>query len=206
MKLKKYNMDGADIGELEVSDAVFNIDAKKEVIYELIKKENNNERQGNASTKGRGDAAGGGEKPWRQKGTGRARQGTIRATQWVGGGRPFGPKPRELKKELPQKKRQAAYRAIFSLKAHQGSLRVIDEIKVAEPKTRLVAQLLKNLKAKGTVTLLLDEDDRNLKLALRNLQGVRYLNVARLRGKELFYNKEIIGSEKAIRKLEEMFQ
>lgn len=205
MKIQKFNTDGGSVGELELSDAVFNIDYNKQIIYDIIKAENANKRQGNAATKGRSELSGGGAKPWRQKGTGRARQGSIRATQWVGGGVPFGPKPKDFSIKVPQKVKQAAYRAIFSLKANGGQIKALDALSLESHKTSQIHRILKNFNLsdkKQKVTILVDNEDKNLKLAMRNIPHVNYLNVNRLSGRSLFYNKMILGTEEALKKVE----
>ncbi len=202
-------MQGESVGDLEVSDAVFNVDYNKQVIYDIIKAENANQRQGNAATKSRGMVSGGGSKPWRQKGTGRARQGTIRATQWVGGGIPFGPKPRDLEVRLPKKVKHAAYRAILSLKANEGKLMILDSLQIDAPKTSYMSTMLRNFKfmdKNQKITILVSDENKDIKLASRNIPNLTYLNVQRLSGRSLFYNKMILGTEDAIKKLEEMFQ
>lgn len=202
MKVAKYNAEGSQLGEIDVDDSVFNVQVNKGLIYEVIRAEDTNKRQGNASTKGRSFVSGGGAKPWRQKGTGRARQGSTRATQWVGGGIPHGSKARDFQIKMPQKMRHSAFRSILSFKANEGSLRVLDQFQVYEPKTRLVAEMLKKMEVKSSVTFLFHEDDKNLKLAMRNIPYLKYLHVSRLSGRDLFYNKEIIATEGAIREIE----
>lgn len=206
MKLPKFNIKGQSISEIEVSDSVFNVAVNRSLIHDLIKQENNNLRQGNASTKGRSDVSGGGIKPWKQKGTGRARQGSIRATQWVGGGVPFGSKPRSFKSKMPQKMRQSAYRNILSLKANEGKFKVIDQLLITEPKTKLMAEVIRNFNINEKVLFIVANEDRNFKLAARNLPNVKYLHVTRLSGRDLFYNKLVIGTEEAVRQLEKIYQ
>ncbi len=202
MKLPKFNMDGQQTGEVDLNDSVFNVAVNKGLIYDLIRAEQMNRRQGNASTKGRSFVSGGGAKPWRQKGTGRARQGSIRATQWVGGGVPHGAKPRPFEIRMPQKMRQSAYRSILSYKANMGAVKVLDQFVLAEAKTRLAAAVLKKLEINYKITIVLDDDSSSLKLALRNIPNVKYIHFSRLSGQDLFLNKEILVTEKAAKELE----
>lgn len=206
MKLPKYSLDGSKTGEIELDDTVFKIDPNRQLIYEVIKSEEANSRTGTAATKTRGMVRGGGAKPWRQKGTGRARQGTIRATQWVGGGIPFGPKPRDYSYKLPKKMRKNAICSILSYKANNGAIRIFDELKISEPKTRILASILKQLKINHKVTILIAEEDKNFKIAARNLKNVKYLHVSRLCARDLFLNKEILATANAIRGIEEIYK
>jgi large subunit ribosomal protein L4 len=206
MKLPKYSTGGDKIGEIELDDSVFKVDANRELIYQIIKSEEANKRLGCAATKTRGMVSGGGAKPWRQKGTGRARQGSTRATQWVGGGIPFGPHPRNFSYKIPKKMRQNAIRAILSYKANNGAIRILDKMEVQEPKTKIIAGMLKKLNIKHRVTMLISEENKNFKLAARNIPNLKYLHVSRLSGRELFINKEILASEEAIKMIEKLYK
>lgn len=206
MKLPKYSIDGSKIGEIELDDSVFKVNTNPHLIFEIIKSEESNKRLGNASTKSRGMVRGGGAKPWRQKGSGRARQGSIRSTQWVGGGIPFGPKPRDFSLKLPKKIKRNAIRSILSFKANNGALRVFEEIAIEKPKSNIIAKILNKLKIKHKVTFLISEENTNFKLAARNIKNVNYLHSSRLNGRQLFMNKEILASEAAIKKIESIYK
>lgn len=161
MKIDKYSKDGKVVGQVELSDDVFNSEINDVLIYELIKAANANLRQGTHKTKERAEVHGGGAKPWRQKGTGRARAGTTRSPIWVGGGTVFGPRPRDYRVDLPKKIKKAAYRSLFSLKAKEGSLKVIEDFTVTG-KTKEMASIGKALEVNKGV-LIADLEDNLLK-------------------------------------------
>ena len=198
MLLDKYSIVGEVIGEVELSDSVFQAKINDVLIYELIKAANANLRQGTHSTKGRAEVRGGGAKPWRQKGTGRARHGSIRSPQWRTGGVTFGPKPRNYRVELPQKMRREAYRALFSLKAKEGSVKIVEDFKINEGKTREIVKIRKSLKFEKGMLLTHDEDPL-IKRAIRNIPSFNYNNVDRISGRDIFYSKTVIITESALK-------
>lgn len=199
MKVDKYSKDGKVVGQVELPDSVFGVEVNDVLVYEYIKAANANLRQGTHSAKERSDVRGGGAKPWRQKGTGRARAGTSRSPIWRGGGVVFGPRPRNYRIELPRKLKQAAFRSIFSLKAKQGKLRVVEDFTV-DGKTKEMAGIGKALSlTKGL--LVTQNDDAQLKRSIKNIPWFQYNNVNRLSGRDIFYSKEIVITEGAIETL-----
>ncbi len=163
------------MGDLELSETVFGAPVNEGLVHQAVVRYLANQRQGTASTKTRGEVSGGGRKPWRQKGTGRARQGSIRAPQWVGGGTVFGPKPRDYRQAMPKKARRAALRSALSSKVASGELLVLDELTFEEPKTKKMVEVLQNLKAAGASALVVTgELDRNVILSARNIPGRRH--------------------------------
>src|SRR5690606_18727326 len=157
-----YNTKGEQVGDIELRDDIFGVEANEALVHQAVVRYLANQRQGTASTKTRGEVSGGGRKPWRQKGTGRARHGSIRSPIWVGGGTVFGPKPRDYRQAMPKKARRAALRSALSSKVAAGEFLVLDELQLAQPKTRQVVELLNNLNAKGSSALLVTADlDRN---------------------------------------------
>ncbi|HOT45339.1 MAG TPA: 50S ribosomal protein L4 [Spirochaetota bacterium] len=203
MKVDKYSIDGKVVGSVELSDSVFSSEVNDILIYELIKSANANLRQGTHKTKGRSEVSGGGVKPWRQKGTGRARAGSSRSPIWKGGGTVFGPVPRSYRIDLPRTLKRSAYRALFSLKARQGSIKVVEDFKV-NGKTKEVAKIGKALAiSKGTI--IADSDDSMLKRSVKNIPWLTYNNVNRISSKDIFYSKELIITESAVLKLNERY-
>jgi len=203
MKVDKYSIDGKVVGSVELSDSVFSAEVNDILIYELIKSANANLRQGTHKTKGRSEVSGGGVKPWRQKGTGRARSGSSRSPIWKGGGTVFGPVPRSYRIDLPRTLKRSAYRALFSLKARQGSIKVVEDFKV-NGKTKEVAKIGKALAiSKGTI--IADSDDSMLKRSVRNIPWLTFNNVNRISSKDIFYSKELIITESAVLKLNERY-
>ncbi len=203
MKVDKYSIDGKVVGSIELSDSVFSAEVNDILIYELIKSANANLRQGTHKTKGRSEVSGGGVKPWKQKGTGRARAGSSRSPIWKGGGTVFGPVPRSYRIDLPRTIRRSAYRALFSLKARQGSIKVVEDFKV-NGKTKEVAKIGKALSiSKGTI--IADSDDSMLKRSVKNIPWLIYNNVNRISSKDIFYSKELIITESAVLKLNERY-
>jgi large subunit ribosomal protein L4 len=203
MKVDKYSIDGKVVGSVELSDSVFSAEVNDILIYELIKSANANLRQGTHKTKGRSEVSGGGVKPWRQKGTGRARSGSSRSPIWKGGGTVFGPVPRSYRIDLPRTLKRSAYRALFSLKARQGSIKVVEDFKV-NGKTKEVAKIGKALAiSKGTI--IADSDDSMLKRSVKNIPWLTFNNVNRISSKDIFYSKELIITESAVLKLNERY-
>jgi len=170
----------------------------------LIKSANANLRQGTHMTKQRAQIQGGGAKPWRQKGTGRARQGSIRAPQWRGGGTIFGPQPRDYRQDLPKNMRRKAYISLFSLKAKEGAVKVVEEISITDGKTKAMAKIGISLGVEKGV-LVTASDDSMLKRAIRNLPWFAYNNVKRLSGRDIFYAKTLVITEGAVGALAELF-
>jgi len=170
MVIDKYSTEGKVVGQVELDDRVFNVKINDVLIYKLIKTANANLRQGTASTKERSLIRGGGAKPWRQKGTGRARAGTSRSPIWTGGGTVFGPHPRSYAFSLPKKVRKSAIRMVLTSKLREDKLTVLDKIDIEAPKTKLFAEMMKNLGVQDQKTLfLIPEKNSDLTRASRNL-------------------------------------
>lgn len=203
MKVDKYSIDGKVVGSVELSDSVFGAEVNDALIYELIKSANANLRQGTHKTKGRSEVSGGGAKPWKQKGTGRARAGSSRSPIWKGGGTIFGPVPRSYRIDLPRTLKRSAYRALLSLKAKQGSIKVLEDFK-ASGKTKEVAGIGKALSVSKGV-FISDSDDSMLKRSIKNIPWLVYNNVNRISGKDIFNSKDLIITESAVKLLNERY-
>jgi len=203
MKIDKYSIEGSVVGSVELSDGVFGSEINDVLIYELVKSANANMRQGTHKAKERSEVRGGGSKPWRQKGTGRARHGSIRSPIWKGGGATFGPRPRSYRIELPRSIKRSAYRSLFSLKAKQGSIKIVEDFTVSG-KTRDMAKIGKALSvSKGL--LISGSDDLPLRRSIRNIPWLIYNNVNRISGRDVFYSKNLIITESALKKLNERY-
>jgi len=204
MMVDKYSVDGTLKGKAELNDSVFNSKVNDILLYELIRAANANLRQGTHGTKERSDVRGGGAKPWRQKGTGRARQGSNRSPQWKGGGTIFGPRPRDYRIDMPRKMKQEAYRSLFSLKAKVNSIKVIEDFSVTDGKTKEMAVIGKALSVKKGV-LIADSEDLKLKRAIKNIPWFSFNNVNRLSGRDVFYAQTLLITESALRKINEKY-
>lgn len=206
MKVDKYSIDGKVIGQVDLSDEVFGAEINDHIVYEYIKAANANLRQGTHKTKGRSEVRGGGAKPWRQKGTGRARAGSSRSPIWKGGGTIFGPVPRDYSIELPKKIKKAAFVSIFSIKAKEGAVKVVEDFKV-EGKTKDIAKIGNALSVTKAILISgkSDSEDSLLKRAIRNIPWFRYNNVSRISGRDVFFSKEVIITESAVNQINEKF-
>jgi large subunit ribosomal protein L4 len=190
MKVDVFNMKGEKVGKVELPEKIFEAPVKVDLMHQAYVRQMANKRLGTHSTKGRSEVSGGGRKPWRQKGTGRARQGSIRAAQWVGGGKIFTPKPRSYEKSMPKKMRRAALRSALTVKASEGEIVMLDELKIAEVKTRLMAQAIEAMVGDEKVLLLIPdntseyEDVRKVCANLANVKTLlaNYLNIRDLLG------------------------
>lgn len=198
--------EGKELKKLKLSGHVFNTEsASEDTIYYAIHNELANMRVGTASTKGRAEVRGSGAKPWRQKGTGRARAGHKRSPIWVGGGVVFGPKPRDYSYTLPKKVKRLAFRSILTQKIDQNLLTVVEDFNIENGKTKDMAQVLKNLSANSRTVLVLTDADTMLKRAGKNIPNLTILSYNRLRAHDLFYAKRVIVLEKAALSLGEFY-
>ncbi len=173
MEVDLYSMNGATLGKFKLSDKIFNRKINEHLIWEVVNYYQANQRQGTVSTKTRAEVSGGGRKPWRQKGTGRARHGSIRSPIWVGGGIVFGPKPRSFRKEMPKKKKRQALLMALSDRARENRIIVVDELKVAEPKTKIMVDFLKKMNLAGKKVLTVTEKiDENIRRSSQNIANL----------------------------------
>ena len=202
-QVAKYDTTGNQVGDIELDDCVFNQKINEDAVHQVINAQLAGIRQGTASTKTRGEVRGGGRKPWRQKGTGRARHGSIRSPLWVGGGIIFGPKPRSYQQKVNKKVKKLALRSILTDKLNHQNILVVDDIKFDQPKTKQVVELLARLKLEGKkVIIVIPEKDANLYLSARNIPGVKTLLVEALNAYDLLNNDCIVMTERAVEKVE----
>ncbi len=203
-KLAVYNMLGEKIDTMEVSDSIFAAEVNKAVLHQVVVNYLANQRQGTQSTKTRTEVSGGGIKPWRQKGTGRARQGSIRAPQWTGGGVALGPKPRDYRYRLNKKVKKIALRSALSAKYEAFEIFVIDDLKVEEIKTQTIAKLLKGLEIDTKALIVTAECDEKVYKSARNIKGVTPTYVGVLNTYEILKHDKFIVAKDAIAKIEEV--
>ena len=201
MNIDVYDAQGQILRQVDIPDGVFGVEVQDHLLYEVVRYQLARRRQGTAHTKSRSAVRGGGRKPWRQKGTGRARAGSRRSPLWRGGGTVFGPMPRTYAYSMPKKKRRAALCGALTLKLRENGFRVIDQFDVAQPKTRQIVQLIKNFTEASKVLLLIGEPNEALDLSARNIQQVKVLPVAGLNVYDLLHHTTVICAEEALDKI-----
>ena len=200
-----YNADGKVVGSMDLNENVFGVEVRSDVMHEVVVNYLANQRQGTQSTKTRTEVRGGGIKPGRQKGTGRARQGSIRAPQWVGGGVALGPKPRDYRYTLNKKVRRLALKSALSSKVLENEIIVLDAFACEEIKTKQVTTLLKNLNVNEKALIVLPENDKNVVLSARNIEGVDTTYVGAINTYEVLNHTKCIILKDAVTKLEEVY-
>ena len=204
-KLNVLNVSGQNVGEIELSDSIFGVEVNGHVLYEVVKNQLANKRQGTQSAKTRAEVRGGGRKPWKQKGTGRARQGSTRSVQWVGGGVAFAPKPRSYKYTLPKKVRRLAMKSALSSKVQNSEVIVLDALNMDAPKTQEFAQILNNINAaKKALVVIADKNDNVIKSA-RNIEGVQTALVNTMNVYDILKYDSFIITTDAVKKVEEVY-
>ena len=204
-KIDVYNMQGKKVSDIELNENVFGIKPNEKIVHIALVNYMANQRQGTANTKTRAEVSGGGRKPWRQKGTGRARQGSIRAPQWFKGGIALGPKPRDYSYRINKKERQLAIKSLLSAKVLENNLVVVEKLDLKEIKTKNMVKTLENLKVEGKTLIILPEKNKNVQSSARNIEGVKTsltntINVYDL----LKYNKLILTVD-SVKSLEEVY-
>lgn len=204
-KVALYNVSGQSVGEIELNDDVFGIEVNEHAVYEAVKSLLANKRQGTQSVKTRGEVRGGGRKPWRQKGTGRARQGSTRSPNWVGGGVVFAPKPRDYSYRINRKVRQLAMKSALTSKVESAELKVLDTLTFEAPKTKEMAAVLKNLEVGKKTLIVLAEKDEAVVKSAKNLPNVQTTLVNTLNVYDILNNDSFIMTEAAVRKVEEVY-
>ena len=204
-KVDVYDIKGKKVSDIELADSVFGIEPNEAVVHSVLVNYLANQRQGTQSTKTRAEVRGGGKKPWRQKGTGRARQGSIRAPQWIKGGIALGPKPRSYKYTVNKKERRLAIKSILSSKVLEKELTVVDKLELAEIKTKTMVKALADLKVEGKTLIVLPENNQNVLMSSRNIEGVKTILINNINVFDLLkYNKLVLPLE-TVKKLEEVY-
>ncbi len=204
-KVDVYDIQGKKVSDVELSEVVFGIEPNEAVVHSVLVNYLANQRQGTQSTKTRSEVSGGGRKPWRQKGTGRARQGSIRAPQWIKGGIALGPKPRSYSYKVNKKEKQLAIKSLLSSKVKEQELTVVDKLELAEVKTKTMVKALSDLKVEGKTLIILADKNDNVYLSSRNIEGVKAITLNMINVYDLLkYNKLILPLE-TVKKLEEVY-
>ncbi|MBD8027259.1 50S ribosomal protein L4 [Ureibacillus sp. 179-F W5.1 NHS] len=203
-KVSVLSQTGASVGEIELNDAVFAIEPNEAVLFDAVIAQRASLRQGNHKVKNRSEVAGGGRKPWRQKGTGRARQGSIRSPQWRGGGTVFGPTPRSYSYKLPKKVRRLALKSALSAKVGEQNFVVLDALQLDAPKTKDFKAILGNLNIDTKALFVTAELDENVALSARNIPGVTVLTAAGINVLDLVGHDKVVFTKAAVEKVEEV--
>lgn len=202
-KVALFKQDGTQNGEVTLNDEIFGIEPNKSVVFDAVTMQRASLRQGTHAVKNRSEVRGGGRKPWRQKGTGRARQGSIRSPQWRGGGVVFGPTPRSYSYKLPKKVRRLAIKSVLSAKAQNDELVVVDALTFDAPKTKEFRQVLQNLNVNGKALLVVEDDNQFTALSARNLPGVKVVAPNNVSVLDVIAHDKLILTQSALTQVEE---
>ncbi len=205
MELKVVNTSGKKVGTIELNSAVFEQEYNAALIHQVVVAQLANKRQGTKSTLTRAEVRGGGIKPWRQKGTGRARQGSIRAPQWIKGGVVFAPKPRDFSQKINQKMKVAALKSALSEKVRDNEVTILKDLKIENGKTKEIATILKNLKMEKRVLLVVADKDELVIRACRNIENLTLINASLINVYDVVSNVNCVMTTDAVKKIEEVY-
>ena len=204
-KVDVLSVDGKKVKELELNENVFGIEPNENIVHSAVVNYLATQRQGTQNSKTRAEVSGGGRKPWRQKGTGRARQGSIRAPQWIKGGIALGPRPRSYSYKMNKKEKRLAIKSILSSKVAEKELVVLDKLELKEIKTANMVKVLNNVKAEGKTLILLPANNENVQKSARNIEGVKTLTVDTINAYDLVKYNNLVVTEDTVKKLEEVY-
>lgn len=204
-KVDVYDIKGKKVSDVELAEAIFGIEPNEAIVHSVLVNYLANQRQGTQSTKTRAEVRGGGRKPWRQKGTGRARQGSIRAPQWVKGGIALGPKPRSYKYTVNKKERRLAIKSLLSSKVLEKELTVVDKLELAEIKTKTMVKALADLKVEGKTLIVLPENNKNVLMSTRNIEGVKTITLNNINVFDLLKYNNLVLPLETVKKIEEVY-
>ena len=204
-KVDVLDLKGKKVSDIELADSVFGIEPNEAIVHSVLVNYLANQRQGTQSTKTRAEVSGGGKKPWRQKGTGRARQGSIRAPQWIKGGIALGPKPRSYKYTVNKKERRLAIKSILSSKVLEKELTVVDKLELKEIKTKSMVKALADLKVSGKTLIVLPENNKNVLMSSRNIEGVKTIVANNINVFDLLKYTNLILPLDTVKKIEEVY-
>ena len=204
-KVDVYDINGKKVSDVELNEKIFGIEPNENIVHEVLVNYLANQRQGTQSTKTRAEVRGGGRKPWRQKGTGRARQGSIRAPQWIKGGIALGPKPRSYSYTVNKKERRLALKSILSSKVTENELTVVDKLEVKEIKTKTMVKALADLKVEGKTLIVLPENNQNVFMSARNIEGVKTIALNNINVFDLLKYTNLILPLDTVKKIEEVY-
>ena len=204
-KVDVYDIKGKKVSDVELAEAIFGIEPNEAIVHSVLVNYLANQRQGTQSTKTRAEVRGGGRKPWRQKGTGRARQGSIRAPQCVKGGIALGPKPRSYKYTVNKKERRLAIKSLLSSKVLEKELTVVDKLELAEIKTKTMVKALADLKVEGKTLIVLPENNKNVLMSARNIEGVKTITLNNINVFDLLKYNNLVLPLETVKKIEEVY-
>ena len=204
-KVDVLDMKGKKVSDIELADSIFGIEPNEAIVHSVLVNYLANQRQGTQSTKTRAEVSGGGKKPWRQKGTGRARQGSIRAPQWIKGGIALGPKPRSYKYSVNKKEKRLAIKSVLSSKVLEKELTVVDKLDVKEIKTKTMVKALADMKVEGKTLIILPENNKNVLMSSRNIEGVKTIVANNINIFDLLKYTNLILPVDTVKKLEEVY-
>ncbi len=204
-KAAVYNVSGEQVSEMELKDSVFGVEINEHAMHQVVKNQLANKRQGTKGTLSRGEVRGGGRKPWRQKGTGRARHGTIRSPIWVGGGVTFAPKSRDYSYTLPKKLRRVAMKSALSSKVASEQIKILEELKLDGPKTKEMANILKSLEAGKKALIVITDNDEAIVRSAKNIPGVQTISVNTLNVYDILKYDHFIITKDAVERVEEVY-
>ena len=199
-----YNMEGNEVGTMELSDAVFGVEVKENLVHQAVVLHLANKRQGTQKAKTRSEVSGGGRKPWRQKGTGHARQGSIRAPQWTGGGVVFAPVPRDYSFKMNKKEKRMALKSVLTSKVQENKFLVLDELKLDAVKTKDMKKVLDNLKVEKALVVI-GSDSENVVLSARNIPGVQTASVNTINVYDILKYNTVIATKSSVASIEEVY-
>ena len=204
-KIDVYDIKGKKVSDVELAESVFGIEPNEAIVHSVLVNYLANQRQGTQSTKTRAEVRGGGRKPWRQKGTGRARQGSIRAPQWIKGGIALGPKPRSYRYTVNKKERRLAIKSLLSSKVLENELTVVDKLELSEIKTKTMVKALADLKVEGKTLIVLPENNKNVLMSARNIEGVKTMVLNNINVFDLLKYNNLVLPLETVKKLEEVY-
>ena len=204
-KVDVYDIKGKKVSDVELAESIFGIEPNEAIVHSVLVNYLANQRQGTQSTKTRAEVRGGGRKPWRQKGTGRARQGSIRAPQWVKGGIALGPKPRSYKYTVNKKERRLAIKSLLSSKVLEKELTVVDKLELAEIKTKTMVKALSDLKVEGKTLIVLADKNENVLMSSRNIEGVKTILLNNINVFDLLKYNNLVLPLETVKKIEEVY-
>ena len=204
-KVDVYDLKGKKVSDIELADSIFGIEPNENIVHSVLVNYLANQRQGTQSTKTRAEVSGGGRKPWRQKGTGRARQGSTRSPQWIKGGIALGPKPRSYRYTVNKKERRLAIKSILSSKVLEKELTVVDKLELKEIKTKTMEKALSDLKVEGKTLIVLPENNKNVYMSSRNIEGIKTIVLNNINVFDLLKYTNLILSVDTVKKLEEVY-
>ena len=204
-KIDVYDIKGKKVSDVELAESVFGIEPNEAIVHSVLVNYLANQRQGTQRTKTRAEVRGGGRKPWRQKGTGRARQGSIRAPQWIKGGIALGPKPRSYRYTVNKKERRLAIKSLLSSKVLENELTVVDKLELSEIKTKTMVKALADLKVEGKTLIVLPENNKNVLMSARNIEGVKTIVLNNINVFDLLKYNNLVLPLETVKKLEEVY-